>query len=143
VAQLASSPADEHDLVRFSQAVAQSIPPRIRMPQRLVEVDPDTGPHDAAAVELARLLREPLDRYRLEPVYLDKVGQVRYARRYALRLLGCPEHAMADDVADIHHGDTFVALPKGGNQERGEALKDLQRRGVLMLSSIAESGVHA
>jgi glycosyltransferase involved in cell wall biosynthesis len=135
VAQLAPAPSDEQDLVKFSQALAQSLPPRIRLPQRLVEVDPRTGTHSAAAAELAGLLREPAGQYRIEPVYVDKEGQVRYARRFALQLLGCPERAMADDVADIHHGDLFVALPIPAEGERAEALQDLRRRGVRLPAS--------
>jgi glycosyltransferase involved in cell wall biosynthesis len=138
VAQLASAPAGEADLVRFSQAVARSLPPRIRVPQRLVEVDP--GAQRACTDELARLLREPPGAYRIEPVFVDKEGLVRYARGVALQLLGGPARAMADDVADIHHGDTFVALAEEGSRARSEALQDLRRRGVHLPTPASGTG---
>lgn len=141
VARLVSVPANEQDLVRFSQALAQTMVPRIHLPQRLVEVDPLNGPQGAARDDLVQLLHEPSGRFRVEPVYLDKEGQVRYARRVALQLLGCPERAIPDETADIHHGDIFVALPGQGDAKRTEALKDLQRRGVRLLSSASGSDI--
>lgn len=138
VAQIASGPPDEQDLVRFSQALAQTIPPALRAPRRMVEVEPAQDVQGAAVAGLANQLRDPAGNYRVEPVYVDQDGHVRYARRFALRLLGCPGHAMADDMADIHHGDIFVALPDQGKARRTETLKDLLRRGVQVVSSVPE-----
>lgn len=130
VARIEAAGPTEQDLVRFSQALAQCLPARLRRPQRLIEVDPDKDGRDGASAELARLLAESQGGDRIEPVYVDKEGQVRYARRCALRLLGCPEHALADEVADVHHGDTFVALSLDGGKERHDVLADLRLRGV-------------
>jgi glycosyltransferase involved in cell wall biosynthesis len=129
VARIDGGPAGQ-DLVRLSQAIAQCLPVRLRRPQRLIEVDPGGDARAGDAAGLARLLREPPDGVRVEPVYVDKEGQVRYARQYALRLLGCPAQALADEVADIHHGDTFVALAHEGGGRRAGVLDDLRLRGV-------------
>jgi glycosyltransferase involved in cell wall biosynthesis len=134
VAQLDAEPEHEADLLGFSQALAQCLPPRLRLPQRLVEVDPGSDVRGADVAGMAQRLRESVEEYRIEPVYLDKDGRYRYARRFALRLLGCPAQALADEVAEIHHGDTFVALPHDGDATRTARLQDLQRRGVLILS---------
>lgn len=127
VAELEPGPADAHDIDAFSQAMADCMPPRLCVPQHLVEVDPAAGT-SAAAVTLTQLLREPVGPYRIEPVYLDE--QLRYARKYALRLLGCPTHAMADEVADIYQGDTFFALPLENSDRRTAFLQQLALRGV-------------
>lgn len=133
VARLDPGPGDEQDLASFAQALAQCLPPRLRLPQRLVEIDPKAGPDNAAAGALAQLLRAPSEHYRVEPVYLHKDGQYRYARRFALQLLGCPAHAMPDEVAEFHHGDSLAALPGAGGSGRAELLKNLQMRGVHLL----------
>ena len=134
VARLDPGPDDEQDLNRLAQAMAHCLPPRLRLPQKLVEVDPEAGLQDAGSQDLARQLREPSSRYRVEPVFLDKDGHYRYARQFALQLLGCPAHALPDEAAEFHLGDTFVALPRDVSGQRGERLKDLQMRGVRMLA---------
>jgi glycosyltransferase involved in cell wall biosynthesis len=140
VAQFDAGPGSEQDLVRFSQALAQCLPPRLRLRQRLVEVDLAQRLPDDAAAELAQRLRAPSRDERVEPVYVDKEGLVRYARSFALQLLGEAAQALPDEVADCHHGDVFVALPYEGSRVRADALKNLQRRGVDLLQAIPESG---
>jgi len=139
VARLDAVP-DEQDLLGLAQAMAQCLPPRLRLPQRLVEIDPQDTRGDAG---LARLLAEPVGACRVEPVWLDKEGQVRYARQFALRLLGCPEQALVDEVAECHHGDTFVALPHEGEARRAELLKDLQMRGIHVVAQATGSDITA
>ena len=134
VAQLDGAPG-EQDLVKFAQALAYCFPPRLRLPQRLVEVDPAMSAGDPAAAALLPLLRETPVARRVEPVYIGKDGQLRYARRFALRLLGCPENALEDEVADVQCGDTFVALAHGSHPERAALLQELLRHGVHMLPS--------
>lgn len=141
MARLDPDANEERELARFAQAVADCLPSRLRLPQWLVEVDPGMRPHDAAAGALARSLREPMAGYRVELVYLDKGGQLRYARRLALQLLDCPPRSMEDEVAEFHHGDTMVALAWENGGERSELLRDLQRRGVQLLQLAPESGV--
>ena len=121
---------DKQDLAGFAQALARCLPPRLQLPQRLVEVDPDMDRASAGAVELARELREPIAGWRIEPVYLDKKGLLRYARGFTAQLLGFPASDLADDCAEARHGDTFLALPDDGARAHGELLQDLRRRGV-------------
>lgn len=130
----AAAPSDQ-DVVRFSQALAQCLPPRLRPPHWLVEVDPRADPEAPAAAALARRMRMPPPGCRVEPVYVNKEGQVRHARRLALQLLNCPERALADDVADIHAGDTFVALAHDGDGMRADVLRNLRLRGVRIATS--------
>jgi glycosyltransferase involved in cell wall biosynthesis len=132
VAQLEPRPADAHDIDGFSQAVAGCMPLRMRLPQHLVEVDPAAAP-DHSAVTLTQRLVEREGSYRIEPVYMGE--QLRYARGYTLRLLGCPSHAMVDEVADIYQGDTFFALPLENSGERSAFLQHLASRGVHVVSA--------
>jgi hypothetical protein len=74
-------------------------------------------------------------------VYVDKDGQVRYARAYALKLMGCPAQVLPDEVAEINQGDLFVAFADSGNRKRAELLKDLERRGVQVMSSTLEPDI--
>jgi hypothetical protein len=134
VAQLDPGPADDHELARFAQAMAQYLPPRLRLPQRLVEVDPWTK-EPAALDALARLLRAPSGDYRVEPVYLHKDGRYWYARRFALQALGCAAQALRDEVAEFHQGDSFVPLPHAGEGEHADVLKNLSMRGVHFLTA--------
>lgn len=133
VARLDPGPGDEQELARFAQALAHCLAPRLRLPQRLVEVDPGMPPGDAANGALLRLLHTPSDEYRVEPVYLHKDGHYRYARCFTLALLGCPTHVMSDEVADFYHGDALYALPLEAKGARAELLKSLQLRGVHLL----------
>lgn len=130
VAQLDPGPADEADLFDFSQALVQCLPSRLRLPQWLFEVDPGNAGRAHADTRLAQRLREPDDERRVELVYLDKQGRYRYARQYALQLLGCPAQALADEVAEIHHGDTLIPLPYATGTARAELVHELQRCGV-------------
>jgi glycosyltransferase involved in cell wall biosynthesis len=141
VAQLDPGAESQQDLLEFAQAAARCLPPQLRLAQRLIEVDPAAKHPDAAAVALTRLLREPSDEYRIEPVYVDKDGQVRYARAYALKLMGCPAQVLPDEVAEINQGDLFVAFADSGNRKRAELLKDLERRGVQVMSSTLEPDI--
>lgn len=139
VAQIDSVAREQHDLAGFSQAVVQCLPPLIRKPQKLVEVDPEKHLIDSDNTELTRQLREFSSAYRIEPVYVDRDGRLRYARKFSLRLLNCPAHVLEDDVADIAHGDVFVALPYEHTRKRNELLSDLRVRGISLLSPLPEA----
>ena len=129
VAQLDPGPADEGDLAALAQALAECLPPRLSLPQKLFEVDLKAAGGDDAS--LVHQLLAPRDAERVELVYLDKSGQYRYARQFALKLLGCPLQAMQDEIVDFRHGDTLVALAETG--KRAHRLKELQTRGVHIL----------
>lgn len=130
-ARIESATVEAQDLASLSQAVARCLPPPLRLPQRLIEIEPQATQSPAAAAALAALLRTPLKEHRIEPVYLDKQGKFRYARQYALRLLNCPVQAMADDIADMYHGDTLHALP---NSKNADALSELRMRGIHVVT---------
>lgn len=129
VAQLDPGADDEGELAAFAQALSECLPPRLSLPQKLIEVDLKAAERDDAS--LAHQLRRPLDAERVEPVYLDKNGRYRYARQFALKLLGCPVQAMQDEVVDFRHGDTLMALAATG--EQADRLNELQARGVHVL----------
>lgn len=116
----------------YAQAHACTLPPAVRVPQILIEVDPVAG--DAACGDSVRaMLRGDGSHGRIEPVYLDADGCYRYARQYALGLLDCPAQAMFDEVADFFDGDVLVPLADTGVAARAAQLAALRRRGIGLL----------
>ncbi|MYN39726.1 glycosyltransferase [Duganella sp. FT109W] len=108
------------------------------LPQLLIDVsalaEPARRGPQAAAQEqlLLTLLTEAPAGYRTEPVQLVD-GQYRYARRYALDLIGRPELQLEDSPIELQEGDRVLALdaapaaPLDSNQ--------LRDRGVPLLLS--------
>lgn len=128
VARIDPPAADAQELAVFANAMARSMPPHLQIRQRLVEIDPAASPTGRAAETLAQALRVPSSDYRVELVYFNK--QLHYARKSALTLLGCPAHAMHDEVADLYHGDTFVAMAVPRSEARAAMFRDLEMRGI-------------
>lgn len=88
---------------------------RITQKQLLVDVsaivlgDLKTGIQRVVRAELLQLLRNPLEGYRVEPVY-DIGGHYKYAREYALSLLDSPSKRVTDDIVAVNNGDIFFGL---------------------------------
>jgi glycosyltransferase involved in cell wall biosynthesis len=59
---------------------------------------------------LHELLTHPPAGYRVEPVYATKDQGYRYARRFTLQLLACPEDVLKDSPVEYRPGDIFFAL---------------------------------
>ncbi len=93
--------------------------------------DPARRPADAAQQEA--LLRRLLDRappgYRVEPVYLVQ-AQWRYARTYALALIGRPELVLEEAAIDWHAGDRLLSFEADG---AALAEQTLCNRGIMQI----------
>jgi glycosyltransferase involved in cell wall biosynthesis len=78
----------------------------------LVQLDAKTGIQRVVRSLLNELLSNPPDGYRLEPVYATPEQGYRYARRFTLQFLDCPETdlGLADDPIDLGPGDIFLGL---------------------------------
>lgn len=105
---------DEDDLARVSDAIA-SARPSTRPAQWLVDVtqiarnDIGTGIQRVVRSILGHWLETPPPGVRIEPIaFVD--GRYRYARRYALGLLGLQPDALTDGIVDARPGDTYVGL---------------------------------
>ena len=79
--------------------------------------DLKTGIERVVRALLIALIDEPIDNYRIEPVYLDNVNSEwihRYARRYTLGLLGCPTDVFKDDIVELENGDILLSMDLSG-----------------------------
>lgn len=114
--RLEPSPTEAHAWVSLAEAITLSIPPRVAQQQLLVDIsgvmrhDSKDSTQYAVHSLLRELLTHPPEGYRVEPVYTLCDQRYRYARRFALRFLGCPESALTDDAIEFRIGDFFWGL---------------------------------
>ncbi len=107
------APPGDAPWVWLAEAMALDLPARYARRQLLVDVsklDGQAGHRDAVLGKygsLRELLGRAHDEWRVEPVFLQG-GAYLYARRFALRLLACPEHALPDEVAEMRSGDLLL-----------------------------------
>ena len=84
---------------------------------------------------LEKLIHNPPKGYRIEPIYTHQVNQFyRYARRFMLKKLSCPEHILKDEIISIRPGDCYLTLSANQpcNNHHREYLAYMQRRGVKL-----------
>lgn len=118
-------------------------------PQLLIDIsatcrnDLKTGIERVARSLLLALLNAPPQGYRIEPVYLANEGgrwHYRYARSYTMRLLECPPHILADDVAEFHKRDILLCADLSGallvNAHREGLLLDIKNQGIRLFSVV-------
>jgi glycosyltransferase involved in cell wall biosynthesis len=116
LARIELSQTEVQNLAPLAEAIALSIPPRLAPRQLLVDVselmqlDSKDSLHFVARCILSELLRHPPEDYRIEPVYTP-IGQgYRYARRFTLQFLNCPESILIDEPIEFRAGDLFLEL---------------------------------
>ena len=76
----------------------------------LVECDAKTGIQRVVRSILKEWLHHPPAGYRLEPVFATVEHGYRYARRFSLAFLGCPESTLQDEPIEYAPGDVFLGL---------------------------------
>lgn len=129
---------DDDDLARISDAVV-TLRPQGATSQWLVDVtqivqrDIGTGIQRVVRSILTQWLRSPPPGVRIEPIALVN-GRFRYARRYALRLLGLDDTALDDDFVQVAAHDTYIGLDWSAEamSSAESLLRDWHRRGVGM-----------
>lgn len=116
LARVEPAPAKPEELVSLAEAVALSIPPRFASLQLLVDIsvlvqyDAKSGIQRVVRSILKELLINPPQGYRVEPVYATTDQGHRYARRFTLNFLNCPESALKDEPIEYQAGDIFLCL---------------------------------
>jgi glycosyltransferase involved in cell wall biosynthesis len=112
------------DLMALSDALAKNYPLAPSKKRIFLDItathtnDLKTGIERVVRSLVLTLLRENIDNYRVEPVYLSKInGQWRYvyARKYTCRLLNIPENTLEDEVVDASSGDIILGLDISGS----------------------------
>jgi glycosyltransferase involved in cell wall biosynthesis len=107
---------EERDLTDIALAIAQSFPRAFRPRQLLVDIselvqrDLKSGIQRVVRSILKECLNHPPTGYRIEPVYATVDRGYRYARRFTLNFLGCPDEALSDDPIEYASGDVFLGL---------------------------------
>lgn len=117
LAALPQLPTDDGYLQQLAACLARA-PAPLAPRQLLIDVtaisrhDLRTGIERVVRTQLLELLRQRVPGWRVEPVYLSEEGghwHYRYARRYALGLLGLSTDGVTDPRADSSAGDVFYS----------------------------------
>ncbi|MET3495557.1 glycosyltransferase [Variovorax boronicumulans] len=107
----------ETSLIDAARGIARALP--LPAPARqlfvdvseLVQKDWQSGIQRLVKSLLRALFEAPPDGYRIEPVYaLKGESGYNYARKFALRFLGCSPDSLQDAPIDAREGDIFVGL---------------------------------
>ncbi|WP_368195846.1 glycosyltransferase [Aeromonas sp. R2-2] len=134
---------DSLELMDLSDALAKNYPLASSKKRLFLDItathtnDLKTGIERVVRSLVQTLLRENIDNYRVEPVYLSRIsGQWRYvyARKYTCRLLNIPEDTLEDEVIDACAGDIILGLDLSGS-----AIIDSSDAGYIQ--SLRELGV--
>jgi glycosyltransferase involved in cell wall biosynthesis len=116
LASVEPQPADPQAWAPLAEAIALSIPP-LHAPRQLlldiselVQRDSKNDTQSVVRSILQELLIHPPEGFKVEPVYATPDQGYRYARRFTLRFLNCPESVLADDAIEFRAGDLFLRL---------------------------------
>jgi len=116
ITTLENAPQASAPWLAIAGSIAQSLPVQQATRQLFVDVsaicrtDLKTGIQRVVRSLLLELLHHPPKGYRIEPVYFTVDSgqwQCRYARQYTLKLLGCPDQILSDEILEPHPGDIF------------------------------------
>lgn len=96
-------------LIAFARATSRNFRPNGWQRQILIDV---TGTLSSSlASTLSSTIRTGHSAGRIEPVYFDQTGKLRYARRHTLDELGITAISLPDDIVDYYEGDVFFHTP--------------------------------
>lgn len=117
LARLSGSDSGSRDYLALAESIDRSIAPQPRQRQLLVDIselvkqDAKSGIQRVVRSILREWLLNPPEDYRVEPVYAstDHSGY-RYARRFTLCFLQCPDSILHDEPVTYYAGDVFLGL---------------------------------
>ena len=116
LASIDPSPMESQAWIPLAEAMAFSIPPKLAPRQLFVDIselvqrDSKSGIQRVVRSILQELLIHPPEGFRIEPIFATAGQGYRYARRFTLRFLSCPESVLADDPIEFRAGDLFLGL---------------------------------
>ena len=124
-------PNDSQPWSALARDIAFSIESRPVPRQLMIDISGMEDHEDLRNI-LPDLLRDPPEGYRVEPVYYTSNEGYRYARRFTLQLIDCPESLLNDDVIEFGNGDRFLRLnsPISITLEQKDFYQHLQHVGV-------------
>ena len=147
VSALESPPANEREWLAVAQSIAVNHPPQTGEKQLLLEVSAlaqlgaRSGKQRLVHKVLDQLLSNPPTGFRIEPIYVGDLGDLRYARNFTLQLLGCPEARLPDDPVEVNAGDVFLGLDRAAFSipQRAGQLGDWRNQGVQVYFAVHEA----
>lgn len=116
IATLEGTPTDENLWVKLATALSENLPLLQSQKQLLVDIselvqrDAKSGIQRVVRSVLNVLLEHPPAGFRVEPVYATEESSYRYARKFTLKLLDCPQDLLPDEPVEFHQGDVFLGL---------------------------------
>lgn len=132
-------PSTEEERANLSAVITINHPKRTFVKQLFVDVSELVQKDAGSGIQRVtkNILRQLLDNsprgYRIEPVYatVDQEGY-RYARRFTLRMQGCPQDKIEDDFIQASSEDIFLGLDLQPHvvDAQNSFLKRMQHRGV-------------
>lgn len=139
VAKLARSGINDSDFVSLANAIDRGFPQAHKPKQLLIDVtslfvDPEL-PSDTIDSGIENLLRQvitsPPAGYRVDLIYTRKNEAFRYARKLALKLLGCPANALNDDFLEYLPNDAIIHLhTRSLSHHHNQLIETLKAYGV-------------
>jgi hypothetical protein len=140
VAAIDATHQDTNDWLSLAHIINKNIPLKT-LPRVLIDVSglinndgiAAEAPDDPTPI-LKELLSNPPDGCRVELVYASSsVRNYRYARQFALQLLGCPRTILEDDPLELRPSDIFLGFaPYAASNAQVEVYSELRELGVPM-----------
>lgn len=140
------SESNEQDLTMLAHYIAQGLPARIRVPQLLIDIsilvnsEYTTKLHASYKESLDILLKQETIAYRVEPIYLDNDNYYRYARKFTLNHLDCPE-ILFDEIIEYYPSDVFLNLTPQSKLNKQQQIfhRQLRNHGIPIYQLSAPS----
>ena len=103
-------PDDEASLISIADTLSKTFPAPTQRQllidvSALVLVDLKTGIQRVVRSIVKTLIDNPPQGFRIEPVYASPEGPYRYARKFTLKSLDCPEQVLDDDIVEVKPKD--------------------------------------
>lgn len=100
----------------------------------IIETDLKTGIQRVVRAILSELLKTPHSEFRVEPIYATGDHSYRYARKFTLNFMGCPDYPLPDELIVYQAGDVFFALDWHPDFILKEAdfLRNMRANGVVV-----------
>lgn len=137
------------NIKNLAKCIAQNYPDKYHKKTIFIDVTSTchnnlkTGIERVARSLLLQLITKPPKGTRVEPVYLSNKGHFwdyRYARKYTLELLECPNEWISDDVIEAQSGDILLAVDLSGSlvvdAEKAGVYKQLKNIGVNIVFTV-------
>jgi glycosyltransferase involved in cell wall biosynthesis len=133
------------NLKNMAQRISQNFPSRPHKLQILIDVTSKLRNVEDIKMPLdlntlrGYLLR-PLNSCRVEPIYLTDNG-FKYARKFAIELIGCHKVDLVDEIIDFSAGDFFIQENENDISDQVSFIDDFKKFGVNIINTNSLEGL--